>query len=145
MPTDNKDFLRLNLLRIYLGRIIRIRLSDKIYEIITRKRSSKLFFPHPQSLHFLKRSKMNLTKTTEYFMFFQQEQMAYVSIKNCSQAIKRSTPQSGQEEKQPHIPEFDGSKLQCCGITALLSQMIRGNVNLSLHTVSKKTFENVTS
>lgn len=104
MPTDNKDFLRLNLLRIYLGRIIRIHLSDKIYEIITRKRSSKLFFPHPQSLHFLKQSKMNLTKTNEYFMFFQQAQMAYISNKNSSQAVKRSTAQSGQEEKQPHIP-----------------------------------------
>lgn len=36
--------------------------------------------------------------------FFQQAQMAYISIKNSSQAVKRSTAQSGQEEKQPHIP-----------------------------------------
>lgn len=48
---------------------------------------------------------MNLTKTTEYFMLIQQAQMAYVSIKNSSQAVKEinSTVSAGRETEL-HVP-----------------------------------------
>lgn len=72
---------------------------------LSPERGVSNFFPHLQSLHFLRWSKMNLTKTTEYFMLIQQAQMAYVSIKNSSQAVKEinSTVSAGRETEL-HVP-----------------------------------------
>lgn len=78
-----------------------------------------------------------------------------MEVSKSSQADKRSTAQPGQKEKKNlQVPQFDDSKLSCCGTTALFSQMRIKNKQttkkknpqyLSFYTVLKKAFENITS